>query len=177
VAGRRALAKTLGGWLFLLAVGGLYGLAGLLDPAVAAGALGTLTALLLRVLPVLVLVFCLLFLVGLFLERAWLVRHLGAASGLGGWALTVVCGVLSAGPLYAWYPLLGELKQKGMSSALIATFLYSRALKLPLLPLMVHYFGGAYTALLSLCIVLFSILCGLAMRRLPGIEAAQTRLG
>ena len=58
-----------------------------------------------------------------------------------------------------------------MSSALIATFLYSRALKLPLLPLMVHYFGMAYTAVLSLCIVLFSVLCGLLVERFAGDAA------
>lgn len=160
------LAKTLSGWLFLIAVGGLYAFIGLFRPSIVSDALASFAPLLLRIVPVLVVVFGLLFLVSLFLERKWLVQHLGNASGCGGWALTVACGILAAGPLYVWYPLLGELKAKGMSNALIATFLYSRALKLPLLPLMVHCFGAAYTVTLSVCIILFSVMSGLLMQRL-----------
>jgi hypothetical protein len=63
---------------------------------------------------------------------------------------------------------LGELRDKVMSGALIATFLYSRALKVPLLPLMVHYFGIVYTTTLSVGIIVFSVLSGLLMRRLAG---------
>lgn len=169
----KGMARAFGGWLFLVAVVGLYGLTLLFNPAVVGEALALFEALLLRIVPVLVVVFGLLFLANVFLEREWLVRHLGRASGLGGWALTVACGVLSAGPLYAWYPLLGELKEKGMSGALTATFLYSRALKLPLLPLMVHYFGTAYTVALSVCIVVFSVLSGLLMRTLAGIDGSE----
>ena len=90
-------------------------------------------------------------------------RHLGKEAGLGGWVLTIGCGVLSAGPLFAWYPLLAELRAKGVSNALLSAFLYSRALKLPLLPLMVHYFGPAYTALFSASILVVSVLSGLLM--------------
>jgi len=168
-------ARALGGWFFLIAVAGLYGLAALFDPAVVGEALSSFESLVVRIVPILVLVFGLLFLASLFLDRKWLVRHLGKASGFGGWILTVACGILSAGPLYAWYPLLGELKQKGMSGALIATFLYSRALKLPLLPMMVHYFGVRYTVALSVCIILFSVLSGLLMGRLSGIDVLGTR--
>jgi len=170
-------AKALGGWLFLTAVGGFYGLISLFNPVVVTEALASFESLLIRIVPVLALVFGLLFLTSLFLERKWLVRHLGKASGFGGWALTVVCGVLSVGPLYAWYPLLAELKGKGMSGALITTFLYSRALKLPLLPLMVHYFGLAYTVALSVCIIVFSVLSGLLMKRFVGIDVSEQEEG
>ncbi len=166
-------AKGFGGWLFLAAVGGLYALVGFFNPSLTAQALSSFESLLIRILPVLLLVFGLLFLASLFLERKWLVRHLGRASGIGGWALTVLCGILSAGPLYAWYPLLGELKEKGVSSALITTFLYSRALKLPLLPLMVHYFGVAYTVALSVCIVVFSVASGLLIKRFYDVEVSN----
>ena len=173
----RGFARTYGGWFFLVAVAGVYGLTALFNLAVVRQALASFETLLLRVLPVLVVVFGLLFLVNVFLERKWLAQHLGRASGVGGWTLTVVFGILSAGPLYAWYPLLGELKEKGISGALIATFLYSRALKLPLLPLMVHYFGTAYTVALSVCIVVFSVLSGLLMRTLAGFDGSEQRKG
>lgn len=157
--------KSLAGWVFLVATGVLYAAIGLVAPALASKAAGALVPLLLRVLPVLVLVFVLLFLANLLVDRRWLAGYLGHHAGVRGWALAIVCGVLSAGPLYAWFPLLGELRDKGMSRALIAAFLYSRALKLPLLPLMVHYFGTAYTIAVSLGIVLFAVLCGLVTER------------
>jgi uncharacterized membrane protein YraQ (UPF0718 family) len=170
----RRFVKASSGWVLLAAVAGLYGIAALFDPVAVGDVLATFVSLVLRIVPVLVLVFGFLFLANLFLQRKWLVRHLGTASGPRGWALTVVCGILSVGPLYAWYPLLGDLKEKGVSGALIATFLYSRALKLPLLPLMVHYFGAAYTVALSVCIIAFSVLSGLLMKWFAGIDGSRS---
>jgi len=164
--------KALRAWVFLFAVAGLFAFTALFNPAVVSEALASFGSLLTRIIPALALVFCLSFLANLFLEQRWLSRHLGEASGLRGWALAVVCGVLSVGPLHAWYPLLGELKEKGMSGALIATFLYARALKLPLLPLMVHYFGVEFTVLLSLCIIVFSVLSGLLMKNIAGLDGS-----
>ena len=165
-------AKRFSGWLFLAVVGGVYLLVDFFNPSLAREALSSFELLLIRIVPILLLVFALLFLASLFLERKWLARHLGEATGVGGWILAVVCGILSVGPLYAWYPLLGELKEKGMSGALITAFLYSRALKLPLLPLMVHYFGVAYTVTLSICIVVFSVVSGLLMKRFYDARAS-----
>lgn len=167
------LAGALGGWLFLLAVVGLYGIGALYDPRVVADALTSLRSLLVRVLPVLLLVFGLLFLANLLVRKSWLASHLGRESGFSGWVLAIGCGVLSVGPVSAWYPLLGELKDKGTSGALIAAFLYGRALKLPLLPLMVHYFGVAYTVVLSVCIVAFSVLSGKLMRSFGGLGTPE----
>ena len=152
--------KSYAGWLFLLTVAAGYAVTGSLAPEVAIQAMSALMKLLGRMLPIVGLVFVFLFLANLFLERKWVAGHLGKAAGPGGWGLTIVCGVLSMGPLYAWYPLLRELKEKGMSPSLMAAFLYSRALKLPLLPLMIHYFGTGYTIMLSACIVIFALISG-----------------
>ncbi len=40
------------------------------------------------------------------------------------------------------------LQKKGMRPALIATFLYNRAVKIPLLPLLIIYFGLTYSLVL-----------------------------
>ena len=53
-----------------------------------------------------------------------------------------------------------------MRSELIAVLLYARAVKLPLLPLMAHYFGAPFTVVLSLRILVFALVSGLVMRRL-----------
>jgi len=70
------------------------------------------------------------------------------------------------GPIYAWYALMAELQQKGMRTAFVATFLYSRAVKIPLLPLMVYYFGLTYTLVLCLYLIVFSVINGIVVERL-----------
>jgi len=61
-----------------------------------------------------------------------------------------------------------------MSDTLVATFLYAQALKLPLLPLMVYYFGASFTVVLTVCIILFSVLSGLLMKRIIGASVSET---
>jgi uncharacterized membrane protein YraQ (UPF0718 family) len=78
-------------------------------------------------------------------------------------------GILSHGPVYAWYPLLQGLARHGMRPALIAAFLYARSIKLPWLPLMAHYFGLGYMLALSGWIVLFSVVNGWLVERLVGV--------
>jgi hypothetical protein len=160
--------RKLGGWLFLAGVILAQGATALVEPDLARQALASFVAMLREVAPVLVLVlvFVLMFLAERFLTtgrtRAWL----GQGSGLRGWLLAVAAGVISTGPVYTWYALLAELREKGMRTALVAVVLYARAIKLPLLPLLAHYFGLRYMLVLSLLIAAFSILNGLLMERL-----------
>jgi hypothetical protein len=70
------------------------------------------------------------------------------------------------GPIYAWYTALAELQQKGMRTAFVATFLYSRAVKIPLLPLMIYYFGPGYTIVLCLYLMVFSVINGILIETL-----------
>jgi uncharacterized membrane protein YraQ (UPF0718 family) len=155
-----------GGWLFLAGVILAQGATALVEPDLARQALASFVAMLGEVAPVLVLVFVLMLLAERFLTpgrtRAWL----GQKSGLRGWLLAVVAGVISTGPVYTWYALLAELRAKGMRTALVAVLLYARAIKLPLLPLLAHYFGLRYMLVLSLLIAGFSIVNGLLMERL-----------
>jgi len=155
-----------GPWIFLALVTVLYAIIALSEPATARQALINTWAMLQRIAPVLVLVFILMFLVERFLTPEKTLTWLGRESGLRGWLLAPMAGVLSTGPVYTWYALLADLQGKGMRTALIAALLYARAVKLPLLPLMVHYFGLRYTLILSLIIVVFSVFNGLAMEGL-----------
>ena len=68
--------------------------------------------------------------------------------------------------------LLADLRRKGMQPALIAVLLYARAIKLPLLPLMAHYFGAPFTLVLSGWTLAFAWLSGLVIRRFAA-EAAS----
>ena len=124
--------------------------------------------LILRIFPILILIFGIMFLTNLLFEAKSIVKILGRASGFRGWILAISGGIISSGPIYMWYPLLGDLKERGMKDSLIAAFLYSRAIKIPLIPMMVHYFGWPFTIVLSVYMVLFSVINGLAVERLTG---------
>lgn len=149
------------GWLFLGLVLIAHAAAAMLAPDIAAQARAAFARMAASVAPLLVLVFALVFLVERFLTpertRAWL----GRGSGWRGWLLALAAGVVSTGPVYAWYALLGELRAKGMRDALVAVALYARAIKLPLLPVLAHYFGFAYMLVLSLWLAVFASINGL----------------
>jgi uncharacterized membrane protein YraQ (UPF0718 family) len=155
-----------GGWIFLAVVLGIYGISGIIDASQTSRAISAFTQLLDKVLPVLVLVFLLIFLIDFFINPKRVENYLGQKSGVKGWLVAITAGILATGPIYAWYAVLAEFKQKGMRASLMAVFLYSRAIKLPLLPLLIHYFGIRYTLVLALYLIGFSIINGLVMEKI-----------
>jgi uncharacterized membrane protein YraQ (UPF0718 family) len=158
--------KPIGGWLFLLMVMIAYGVIGIIDVEIARQALGFFVKIMLNVLLALVIVFFLLLLVDLLIKPTWIRQNLGSTAGIKAWLIAAGGGVLATGPIYAWYTLLRELREKGMRASLATVFLYSRAIKLPLLPLMIHYFGITYTLVFCLYLLAFSIISGILMMKL-----------
>lgn len=148
------------GKYFLGSVLALYLASGLFSPEKTAKALEASLHLLLTLLPLFAAVILLSALIGYWLRPEALARYLGAQSGIRGWGIALLAGVLSHGPMYAWYPMLSTLKNQGMGNALITVFLYARAVKLPLLPLMIDYFGVAFSLLLNAFILLGALLQG-----------------
>jgi len=157
----RKKKKVTGGWLFLGVMLLIYSTTALIDFSLARQSLRFFVEVFIQIVPVLALVFFLMVLVNLILTPERTRNYLGKTSGLKGWLLAMIGGIFSTGPIYTWYILLGELKQQGMKTPLVAVFLYSRAVKLPLLPLLVHYFGMSYTLILSFYLVVFSIVSGM----------------
>ncbi len=78
--------------------------------------------IILKILPVFVFVFFLMFIVNLFVSPNHIL-HI-EKNKFRKWLLIIVAGILSTGPIYMWYPLLAELKKKGLSYGAIACFLY-----------------------------------------------------
>jgi len=99
-------------------------------------------------------------LMNMFLKPAHIIGFLGKESGGKGIILSVAAGIISMGPIYAWYPLLRELRQKGTTNSLIAVFLGNRAVKPFLLPIMISYFGWLYVILLTLFTIAGSLAVG-----------------
>ena len=156
--------------IFLGVVVAIYCGVAAMDATVATRALEAFAGILRQIIPVLVLVFTLMFLIDLFVKPKAIAKHLGSESGAKGWILAIVAGIIATGPIYVWYSMLADFRKKGMRTALAGVFLYTRAVKLPLLPLMVYYFGGLYTAILSTYLIIFSVACGLVCEVVTGTK-------
>jgi len=113
-----------------------------------------------QILPVLVMVILLMWVSGYFLKPKAVSKYLGKESGIRGWALAVSFGIVSHGSVYVWYPLLKEMRGHGMRNGLIASFLYNRAVKIPLIPVMIYYFGIAFVSVLTAYTIIASVIEG-----------------
>lgn len=152
-----------GPWIFMLSSIILFLVVYLLNKQKGAVAATYFYHLTLEILPVLVVVFIMMVLINLFLKTATLVKYMGKESGLKGWIVAIVAGILSIGAIYMWFPLLDDLMKKGVKPGLVAVFLYNRGIKLHWLPLMGLYFGLKYMVILTLVTILASILQGMIM--------------
>jgi len=145
---------------FLVAVIFLYFLLFFFDPKGAYNALKVSGNIFIQIIPVLLLVILFMAFINYFLHPKTVAKYAGKESGIKGWLLAISAGIISHGPIYVWYPLLKELRDRGMRSCLIAAFLYSRSIKIPLLPLMVYYFGVLFVVVLLPYIVIASFIEG-----------------
>lgn len=146
--------------LFLALVAVLYLILLILQPQQALTALTFTKNIALRILPVFSLVILIMFAVDYLLSPAKVAQWVGDSSGVKGYLIAIAAGILSHGAIFVWYSLLQEMKDKGMRSGLIAVFLYNRAIKLTLLPLLIFYLGFEYALVLSFYMVLASLLQG-----------------
>ena len=117
-------------------------------------------SLLIKIIPVFLLVILFMAVIQYFFTPKAISKYVGKESGIKGWILAISTGILSHGPIYAWYPALKELRQYGMRSGLVAVFLYNRAIKIPLLPVMVYYFGIQFVGILLVWMIIASVVEG-----------------
>ena len=119
-----------------------------------------------KILPIFAVVIVFTAFLNYTLQSKQIVKHLGEKSGPKGWLFALFAGVISHGPMYAWYPMIEDLRYHGLKEGLIVVFFYSRAIKLPLLPLMIDYFGLGFTLVLSFYILLGALLQGWCLKLL-----------
>jgi len=155
-------------WLFLSIMTIIYIILSITNPTIFNTSMSFFTTTLYQVIPTLFIIFSLIFVFNLILDTKNIVKWLGHLNKKRGWAISIFAGILSHGPIYMWYPLLSDLKEKGMRSGLIATFLYNRAIKIPLLPIMIYYFSLKFTILLTFFMILFSIINGILIDKIVG---------
>ena len=156
--------------VFMLSVLALYAILFVFNKyLIIAAFIGTLI-LFFKLLPILLLVFIISLGINYYLKGDKVQKYLGKESGIKGWFYAIISGILVAGPPYILYPLLGDLKKSGMKDSLLAVFLYNRNVKIPFIPVMIYYFGTAFTVIMSIYIVIFSIFNGLILGRLTKIQ-------
>ncbi|MDD4625385.1 MAG: permease [Candidatus Pacebacteria bacterium] len=160
------LEKIRGENLFLLAATGACGVLAIFSPGLAKNAATEFFSICVKIIPSFILVFALMFAFNLFSDSEKIKKMIGKKAGAKGWLWAIAGGIASSGPIYMWYPLLADLKEKGTKDGLIASFLYSRAVKLPLLPVMIFYFGAALTIIINFYIIVFSAINGFLVEKI-----------
>ena len=146
--------------MFVLVV---YGILYAVSPNTALMALRASAKILLIICAPLGLVFAVMFLLNLLVRPAQIAGLFGKGAGMKGILLSIAAGIISMGPIFAWYPLMKKLREEGASQGPIAVFLYNRAVKPFLLPVMIAYFGWAYVVIVTMLTILGSIVLGYSM--------------
>ncbi len=133
----------------------------LIFPSIQSKAMANLWKILYNLIPAFVLVYILMLLIDLFVEPKSLAAKFKAMRGWKLWLFSVIAGIISTGPIYMWYPLLARLKKEAeLNYGYIATFLYARAVKIPLLPFLIAYFGWNYAIAITITIIILSLIEG-----------------
>jgi uncharacterized membrane protein YraQ (UPF0718 family) len=151
----------------------LYVVLYLIMPARTGRALAASGQILVQVALPLCIAFVLMVVLNLFVKPAHVSRFLGTGAGLRGVAISTLAGMISTGPIYAWYPLMKDLRERGASNFHVANFLGNRAVKPFLLPIMVFYFGWGYTVVLNLLLIAGAILIAVLVSFLTGRRDVQ----
>lgn len=121
---------------------------------------------LIKLLPIFVMIIVITTLINYFLKPKSIMKHFGKDSGLKGWIYATLGGIVSHGPMYVWYPMLTQLRKHGLKDGLLATFMYTRSIKIPFIPIMIDYFGILFTIILFIYIIIGGVLQGVFIEAL-----------
>jgi uncharacterized membrane protein YraQ (UPF0718 family) len=135
--------------VFPLSVLGLYLVLWQVAPEQTMAALQSSLGIFSKVLLPLGVVFLIMIGLNIFLRPPDFAKFLGKKATIQRNLFAAVAGIISAGPIYAWYPLLKDLREKGAEHSLIAVFLVNRSVKPFLLPVMISFFGWTYVIALT----------------------------
>ncbi len=144
-------------WYFTIVVAIIYLIVWVIDSGKALESLQATLNIFIKILPIFVFVFLLLTFTNYFITPKKLAGWLNKKHG---WLIAIITGIISTGPIYMWYPMLQDLQKQGVRNGLIATFLYNRAIKPAHLPLIILYFGLAFTIVLTIVMAILSVVQG-----------------
>ncbi len=163
------LKQLPGSWYFLGILILIYLFVSIFNQDIYLKSLSYFTQIVYKVIPIFIMIFILMTLSNYFITSEFVIKHL-KDKGFKKWFFVIFGGILSSGPIYMWYPLLADLKNKGLSYGLIACFLYNRAIKIPLLPLAIIYFSWQYIFILSVVMIFISVIQGILINRIMEVK-------
>jgi len=152
------LALFLLGWVFSVA------------PSKAFEALEVSVRSFLQVLPLITAIMGLVGLIQGWLSRDFIARVLGREGGTKALFLAAISGMVLIGPAYLIFPLLMTIHRQGARWAVIATVLFSYAVKIQMLPLEAGYLGWRFSLARTLLTLLFAVPVGLLVEWMMGGE-------
>ena len=123
-------------------------------------------SILTNIVLVLMLIWVIMVLTDYFITPKEMAKFMENNKGVKGWVIAAIAGLVSVGAIYLWYPVLSKLKKHGVTNDIITIFLYNRAIKLQLLPMMLYYFGLTYTIVLTIVMIIMSVANGITVKKL-----------
>jgi len=113
------------------------------------------------IIPTLIFIIILMIISDFFLDENKIQKISKKLIGIKGWLISGISGIISAGPIYIWYPFLSNLKNKGIKQGYLIAFLYNRAIKIPQIPMMLLIYNIQFITILFIVMFIFSIVQGL----------------
>lgn len=105
-------------------------------------------------------------LANVWIKPQGIINILGKESGIKSLLLSSIVGILLTGPLYVIFPLLKTFREKGARGAAIATMITSwGGIRLPLIPLEIHFLGWPFFILRNLFLFLLTIPMGILIEK------------
>jgi len=111
-------------------------------------------------------VFVLIGLVQAWLKEETIAKKLGQGSGLKAIIVSALFGSILVGPLFAIFPLLKSLMERGARTAVVIAMLTTWAVKIPMIPIEVKFLGPEFVALRVVLILLLAIPVSLAIEKI-----------
>lgn len=131
---------------------------------------------LIEMLQILPVIFLMTVAIDVLIPKAWIIRRLGERSGFGGALLALAFGSLSAGPIYAAFPIAKTLHKKGASVSNVVIILSAWAVvKVPMLANEAKFLGADFMAARWVLTVAFIFAMGWIMEKMQiRIESGES---
>lgn len=151
----------------LVTVATVYILLGLIQPDKAWQALSNSSYYLLEMAQIMPVIFLLTVSIEVLVPKEWILKHFGKDSGMLGNLLSLVLGSISAGPIYAAFPIGKALLAKGASVGNVVIILSAWAvIKVPMLANEAKFLGVQFMATRWVLTVVLILLMGYLMQKL-----------
>lgn len=151
MAALRLAIGRLAGWArknwLLLVTAAAYVILAIVSFSEAKRALSIGTSTFASVAVILVTVFVFMGLFQVWVRDEFILKHLGEKSGIRGMFIGAALGTAMVGPLVGIFPLLKMLLNKGARLGVVVAIVSTWAIKVPMIPLELSFFGWKFTLL------------------------------